>query len=85
MSFAEYGSSIFFMGKIKKPFDQGDGLSNNNNDKYFGCKLKMIDSCNDFRAWSPDPFENFKYFREITENGDVCIFLFFSTVSFFLY
>ncbi|XP_057323921.1 putative leucine-rich repeat-containing protein DDB_G0290503 [Microplitis mediator] len=71
MSFAEYGSSIFFMGKIKKPFDQGDGLSNNNNDKYFGCRLKMIDSCNDFRAWSPDPFENFKYFREITENGDL--------------
>ncbi|CAG5099625.1 Protein of unknown function [Cotesia congregata] len=48
MSFAEYGSSIFFMGK--KPLDQGDGLANNN-DKYFGCRLKMMDSCNDLRAW----------------------------------
>ncbi|CAD6225270.1 GSCOCG00005595001-RA-CDS [Cotesia congregata] len=67
MSFAEYGSSIFFMGK--KPLDQGDGLANNN-DKYFGCRLKMMDSCNDLRAWSSDPFENFRYFREITENGD---------------
>ncbi|KAK0084958.1 hypothetical protein PV325_006024 [Microctonus aethiopoides] len=66
MSFAEYGSRIFFpqANDTKLPVEIGDEFPKN----YPGCRLKPQDSCSDIRAWSLNQLDFSRYFRELTEN-----------------
>lgn len=65
MSYAEYGTRIF-LTEINKH----DQLATTHS----GCRLKMQDSSTDLRAWSPNQWDYFRYFRELTENVPiVCI------------
>lgn len=72
MSFAEYGSRIFFpqANDTKFPVEIGDEFPEN----YPGFRLKPQDSCSDIRAWSLNQLDFSRYFRELTENEPMVFF-----------
>ncbi|XP_033209680.1 GRIP and coiled-coil domain-containing protein 2-like isoform X2 [Belonocnema kinseyi] len=68
MSYIEHGPRIFCTGRPSNalPLYYGDYVLPR---KRSEGRLKMYDSCSDIRAWSPNPMENSRYFRELAEHA----------------
>ena len=68
MSYIEHGPRIFYAGTPNNalPLNYGDYVLPR---KRSEGRLKMYDSCSDIRAWSPNPMENSRYFRELAEHA----------------
>ncbi|XP_066590173.1 putative leucine-rich repeat-containing protein DDB_G0290503 [Prorops nasuta] len=66
MSYAEHGPRIFLAGNTSNGSSSPYGDHSLINSRLDG-RLKTDESCSDIRAWSSDPFELSRYFRELTE------------------
>ncbi|XP_017877621.2 spindle pole body component 110-like, partial [Ceratina calcarata] len=67
MSYVEHGPRIFLATKHNSgtPLMYGDYVLPK---KRLEGRLKLHDSCQDIRAWSPNSLEKSRYFRELSEN-----------------
>ncbi|XP_023288348.1 WEB family protein At4g27595, chloroplastic isoform X2 [Orussus abietinus] len=70
MSYAEHGPRIFLAGRPNNgtPLLYGDYVLPR---KRSEGRLKIYESCSDIRAWSQNPLENCRYFRELAEHASV--------------
>ncbi|XP_014601989.1 PREDICTED: putative leucine-rich repeat-containing protein DDB_G0290503 [Polistes canadensis] len=67
MSYVEHGPRVFLIGRHNNnmPLAYGDYIVPK---KRLEGRLKMYESCSDIRAWSSNPLETSRYFRELAEH-----------------